>query len=130
MVLYSGLDAVLCATPIHLNAEVTKAALRAGKDVFVEKPPVLTMSDAREMQELSDRIGATVTVLEQILYAPETVAIRENLHSGDLGRSVLWEKISHYPIEDAGDYADTAWRREADFPLGLILTEDITISRS
>ena len=43
------LEAVVVATPVITHYELAKAALEAGKHVFVEKPPAMR---AQEMEEL------------------------------------------------------------------------------
>ena len=115
------IDAALCATPISMNAPVTLEALKQGINVFVEKPPALSYEDLVKMQESSKETGASVTVLEQAVYSSQAAATQKVLRAKRLGTCVCWEKVSHYPIEQAGAYANTAWRNEADFPLGLIL---------
>ncbi len=52
----SEVNAVLIATRHHLHASQTIAALRAGKDVFVEKPLALNIE---ELQEVRDTVAAT-----------------------------------------------------------------------
>jgi len=41
------IDAVLIATPYHMHAPITLAALHAGKHVCVEKPMAHTIEEAR-----------------------------------------------------------------------------------
>lgn len=50
-----NLDAVIVATPNCLHAEMTIAALKAGKHVFCEKPPALCGEDAKRMMEAADQ---------------------------------------------------------------------------
>ena len=52
-----GLDAVVIATPDHMHAPITIAALRAGKHVYVEKPMAHTIEEAREMTRVAKETG-------------------------------------------------------------------------
>ncbi len=45
------IDAVLIATPDHQHAVPTVAAVRAGKDVYLQKPASLTIAEGRYMAE-------------------------------------------------------------------------------
>lgn len=53
-------DAVLVATPDHWHAPLCKAFMAAGKHVYCEKPLTHTISEARELRELS-RASKVVT---------------------------------------------------------------------
>lgn len=52
-----SVDAVIVAAPNYLHAEMTEAALRAGKHVFCEKPPALCAADAKRMMETAEACG-------------------------------------------------------------------------
>lgn len=55
-------EAVCIATPDHWHALQTIAALRAGKDVFVEKPLTLTVREGRRMVEVEQESGRIAAV--------------------------------------------------------------------
>ena len=80
------IQGVALATPAETHAELAIQAMRAGKDVFVEKPMALSISDAEEMQQValgSDRILMVGHLLE---YHPAVLKLRELIDSGELGK--------------------------------------------
>jgi predicted dehydrogenase/threonine dehydrogenase-like Zn-dependent dehydrogenase len=86
-------DVVYVATRHDLHYEVARAAVDAGKAVFVEKPMTMTVADARQLVDAVARKGTLLTVgfnrrfsphaarLKQLLdpiAAPKTLAYRVN----------------------------------------------------
>ncbi len=51
------IDAVLVAVPYHWAAMMAMAAMRAGKDVYCEKPMAITMREAACLRETAKRYG-------------------------------------------------------------------------
>ena len=66
MVQDSSVDAVVVTTPLEMNAEVTLAALEAGKDVFCEKPMAVHVDVADRIMEMEKQTGKTVYVLRGV----------------------------------------------------------------
>ena len=58
----ADVDAVLCATPDHMHAHATLAAMRAGKHVYCEKPLTHNVAEAR----LVSRVAAETGVATQL----------------------------------------------------------------
>ncbi len=52
-----SLDAILCATPDHLHAYVSIAAMRAGKHVYCEKPLTHNLWEARQVAKVAKETG-------------------------------------------------------------------------
>jgi UDP-2-acetamido-3-amino-2,3-dideoxy-glucuronate N-acetyltransferase len=82
----SEVDAVAIATPAEQHASMTLAALKAGKDVFVEKPLALRWQDGVEMTNEARRQGKILMVGHLLLYHPAVLKINELLDQGELGR--------------------------------------------
>lgn len=125
MLASAEVDAVLVLTPIPLNATVTMATLRAGKDVFVEKPLARTADEAGEVIEVIHETHQRVFVLEQVAWQEMWLRTADLVRSGRLGKIVLFDRASHRLLDaDAhtrGGYGKTTWRIEANFPFGMLM---------
>ena len=80
-----GVDVVILATPIQTHAPLALAALSAGKDVYVEKPPVASLAQFREVLAAADAAGRLVQVGFQSLGSHALPAIRALVESGGIG---------------------------------------------
>lgn len=74
------------ATPSVTHFELARAALEAGKDVFVEKPLCLHASQAQELLVLAEARGCTLMVGHLLQYHPSVVRLRELVAAGALGK--------------------------------------------
>lgn len=59
------IDAVVVCTPDHWHAPISVAAMRAGKDVYVQKPMTLTVREGRIMSDVARQYGAILQVGSQ-----------------------------------------------------------------
>jgi predicted dehydrogenase len=80
-----SVDAVLIATPISTHHAVAKAALEAGKHVFVEKPMTADGAQARELVELATARGLTLMVGHTFVFSPPVRKVKELIDEGALG---------------------------------------------
>jgi UDP-2-acetamido-3-amino-2,3-dideoxy-glucuronate N-acetyltransferase len=80
------IQGVALATPAETHAELAIQAMRAGKDVFVEKPMALSISDAEEMQKVANETGRILMVGHLLEYHPAVLKLRELVDSGELGK--------------------------------------------
>jgi predicted dehydrogenase len=85
-VLQSDVSGVVIATPAETHYEVASRALRAGKDVFVEKPLALTFEQGAALVRLAEESKAVLMVGHVLEYHPAVVRLRELVESGELGR--------------------------------------------
>ncbi len=80
-----AVDAVLVATPISTHHAIAKAALEAGKHVFVEKPMTADAAQARELVELAAARGLTLMVGHTFVFSPPVRKVKELIEAGALG---------------------------------------------
>jgi predicted dehydrogenase len=92
----------------HLHAEHTIAALRAGKDVIVEKPLCLSFEEADRMIEAARAAGQGLAYAENLCFAPHYRHARDLVASGKLGR-VLFARQSE---KHDGPYSDWFYQLE------------------
>jgi len=59
------IDAVMIATPDHWHALMALAAVRTGKDVFLQKPLSLTIEEGRALSDAAQRAGTIFQVGSQ-----------------------------------------------------------------
>jgi predicted dehydrogenase len=79
-------DVVVVAAPIAEHVRLAEAALAAGADVYLEKPPVAAFEDFRRLLQAEQRTGRVVQVGFQSLGSEAVRLIREDAFG--LGRIV------------------------------------------
>jgi len=82
----AGIDAVSIASPAVLHFGQAKAALEAGKHVYVEKPLALDVAQAEDLCALAEAQGRVLMVGHLLQYHPVYIRLREMVAAGELGR--------------------------------------------
>jgi UDP-N-acetyl-2-amino-2-deoxyglucuronate dehydrogenase len=104
-------DAVAICTPSGSHADLTVAALQAGKHVVVEKPLDVNLDAARKVAEAEQRSDRTVTVISQHRFDQSSQVVHEAVRTARLGRltsgsaSIAWWRSQGY--YDAGSWRGT-----------------------
>jgi predicted dehydrogenase len=81
----ADVDAVVLATPVPTHYPLAKAALEAGKHVFVEKPPAMRAAEMEELIGLAEANGLVLMPGHLLLYHPGVQKLKEIVDSGELG---------------------------------------------
>jgi UDP-2-acetamido-3-amino-2,3-dideoxy-glucuronate N-acetyltransferase len=78
--------AVALATPAVTHYEMAKAALEAGKDVFVEKPLATEVEQGAELKRIAGMNQRILMVGHILRYHPAVLKLQELVKSGALGQ--------------------------------------------
>ena len=78
-------DAVAIVTPAPTHYALAKAALLAGKHVYVEKPMTLTAEHSEELVELSEKLDRKLMVGHLLEYHPAVAKMKSLIDTGELG---------------------------------------------
>ncbi len=83
---HEEIEAVAIATPAVSHYQLAKAALAAGKDVFVEKPLALEAAEGQELVELAAKQGRILMVGHILHYHRAIQKLKELIDTGNWGR--------------------------------------------
>ena len=82
----SCVEAIAIAAPASLHYALAKAALQAGKDVFVEKPLCLDQLEGEELVRLAAKLSKVLMVGHLLQYHPCVRALHSLVAGGELGK--------------------------------------------
>ncbi|TDF99473.1 Gfo/Idh/MocA family protein [Paenibacillus piri] len=80
-----SIDVVHVCTPNSSHAEITVAALEAGKHVMCEKPMAISSADARLMLQASKRTGKKLSIGYQNRFRPDSLVLKSLCEQGEFG---------------------------------------------
>jgi predicted dehydrogenase len=83
--LASDADAIVLATPAKIHADQARAALAAGKHVFVEKPMALTVADAESVAAAAERAKRVLAVGHLMVHHPALRTVEQLVRDGTIG---------------------------------------------
>jgi predicted dehydrogenase len=78
-------DAVIVATPVPTHVPLATAVLRAGRDLFLEKPATETAAEAAALAALAERTGRIAQVGLYFRFHPKAQALRRMVAAGEFG---------------------------------------------
>jgi len=93
---------VFVTTRHDLHFPVTRAALLAGKDVFVEKPLALSSQETRQLVDLAREKGVLLTVGFNRRFSPHAVGLKAALEATGGARTMVYRV-------DAGAVPEQSW---------------------
>jgi predicted dehydrogenase len=112
------IDAVAVVTPPSSHKELALAALAAGKDVVLEKPPAAKATDLDDIAAAAKAAGKQVFVAENYQYKPLLLRLQSLLAEGVIG-DVLFIQVNALKKQEATH----DWRDDPKLALGGALYE-------
>jgi predicted dehydrogenase len=82
-------EAVVIATPVPTHYPLARAALEAGKHVFVEKPPAMRVGEMEELIGIAEAQGLVLMPGHLLLYHPAVQKLKELVDDGELGEVLV-----------------------------------------
>jgi len=83
--LQSDISGIIIATPAETHYEIAREGLKAGKDVFVEKPLALTFEQGTALVNLAKQTNRILMVGHVLEYHPAIARLLKMVKSGELG---------------------------------------------
>lgn len=115
----TDIDAVLIATPDHLHAVIAKAAMQAGKHVYVQKPLTYSVREARVLSDLARESNVITQMGNQGHSSKEARLINEWIDADLIGpvREVhIWTNRPIWPQGLPRPLLPSEWAAKASAP--------------
>jgi len=80
-----NIEAVIISTPAATHYDIARLALLSGKDVFVEKPVTLKISEAKALVNISKRTKKILMVGHLLEYHPAVIKLKNLIENKSLG---------------------------------------------
>jgi predicted dehydrogenase len=107
----TDIDVVYVAVPHHLHEALYVDVLRAGKDLFAEKPFGIDLAAARRIRDEAGRLGRFVRVSSEFPFLPGAQRAFSLAASGGLGR-VIDVRSAFLHSSDMDPAKPISWKRQ------------------
>jgi predicted dehydrogenase len=88
---HPDIDLVVVASPNETHAPLAEAAMRAGKNVVVDKPFTITVEQARHLGGVATKNDVLLSVFQNRRWDSDFLTIQDAIRRGLVGRIVLFE---------------------------------------
>ncbi|MCJ7933245.1 MAG: Gfo/Idh/MocA family oxidoreductase [Chryseobacterium sp.] len=85
MLQHADIELVVINTPVQTHYEYARMALEAGKNIIVEKPFTVNVSEAEELVKLAEEKGLFLSVYQNRRFDRDFLQVQKIVNSGPLG---------------------------------------------
>ena len=111
------IDAVLIATPCYLHAEMSAAALEAGKHVFCEKPLAISADQVKLVLDAARKSNAVFQIGQQSRSSPHMQGVVREIHeTGLIGSPLVIKAQRHSTPSRPGTRREGGSGQQRRFP--------------
>lgn len=114
MLARADLDVVYVAVPHHLHEALYRDVLRAGKDLFAEKPFGIDLAASRRIRDEAVRLGRFVRVSSEFPFLPGVQRAIQIVRAGQLG-PLLQLRNSFLHSSDLDPTKPINWKRQTQY---------------
>ncbi|MCE7981566.1 MAG: inositol 2-dehydrogenase [Caldilinea sp. CFX5] len=102
------IDAVFICTPTDTHAEIMKAAARAGKQIFCEKPIALTLAATDDALAVVEQCGVKLQLGFNRRFDANYARVRKAIAGGEIGNPQILHIISRDPAPPPISYVKSS----------------------
>lgn len=102
------IDAILICSPTDTHAEIMKAAARAGKHIFCEKPIALTLAATDDALQVVNASGVKLQLGFNRRFDANYARVRKAITSGEIGTPQIMHIISRDPAPPPISYVKSS----------------------
>ncbi|NLP38065.1 MAG: Gfo/Idh/MocA family oxidoreductase, partial [Firmicutes bacterium] len=103
-----AIDAFVVATPAHTHYQIAQEILLANKDVLLEKPMTLSVSEAKTLHKIAEKNRGVLLVGHLLLYKPAIQKIKELIENKILG-DLLCIDMKRAKLGTIRNYENVLW---------------------
>ena len=123
------IDAVIVAATNTTHAEMSIAALNAGKHVLCEKPMATNLADAKNMLDAASKSGKQLMIAHNQRLENAHIKAKQLINSGKLGKILTFTTVFGHPgSEDWAIDGEDTWFYKKDIT-GLGVLGDLAIHK-
>ena len=104
LTVHPDIQAIVIVTPAKFHGAAIRVCALAGKDIFCEKPFTLTVQEADEMLDLTNKAGVRVQVGHVRRYDPPNVRAKQRIEAGEIGDPVIFKSLARDPAPPPVSY--------------------------